>query len=143
MGGAQEHADELLERAPALRAAAGAPPKAVGIPLEPVTAAYNAWLGVRDASPSTGFVGAAPLCSALRDAACAAAQAVPLERVCSAHEPMLVSMAPGVCVPVNAPRDAPRKPYPLRRHLWWGMRAAAPQGAPMGPGAGGGGTPAC
>ncbi len=85
MGGAQEHADELLARAPALRAAAGTPPKAVGIPLEPVTAAYNAWLGVRDASPSTGFVGAAPLCSSLRDAACAAAQAVPQERVCSAQ----------------------------------------------------------
>lgn len=58
LGGQPEDADALVQRVPALQMAAGAP-KAVAIPLETVSAAYNSWLGLQDGSPSTGFVGAA------------------------------------------------------------------------------------
>lgn len=58
LGGQPHDAEALVQRVPALQMAAGAP-KAVAIPLETISVAYNSWLGLQDGSPSTGFVGAA------------------------------------------------------------------------------------
>ena len=56
LGGAQEDADALVQRVPALQ---GPPRKALRLPLPPLAAAYTDWLRLPSGSPSTGFVGIA------------------------------------------------------------------------------------
>lgn len=56
LGGAQEDADALVQRVPALQ---GPPRKALRLPLAPLAAAYVDWLRLPSGSPSTGFVGIA------------------------------------------------------------------------------------